>query len=81
MPGLVRKLIIFAALDGLILQPVSEKGQKKHPPTKIGYKTNNISYATNDNDDAEHKKHSFESFGIIGMVFCTCWLAWAVHKS
>jgi hypothetical protein len=69
MPGLVRKLVILAALDGLILQPVAEKGQKRNPPTKIGYKTNNISYATNDIDDAEHKKHSFESFGIIGMTY------------
>jgi len=66
MPGLVRKLIIFATIDGLILQPVPQKGQKAGPSTKIGYKTNNISYATNDPNNLDNNRHSFESFGIIG---------------
>lgn len=37
MPTLARKLLIFAAVDGLTLQPLSQRGQKPAPSATILY--------------------------------------------
>lgn len=66
MPGLVRKLLIFAAIDGLILQPATQKGQRPAPATKITYKDKHIGPVLNDSDVEESTK-GFEAFGIVGM--------------
>lgn len=65
MPGLVRKFIVFATGDGLILQPLAQKGQKS-PSTKISYADNTISAASKDEVCAEGSKQCFEAFGIVG---------------
>jgi hypothetical protein len=65
MPGLVRKLLIFAAVDGLILQPVAPKGQRPAPTVKIEYKGASIGPAL---VDGTAPAKSFEAFGIIGML-------------
>ena len=67
MPGLARKVIIYAAVDGLILQPLnSKREQRVAPPVKIKYGeafVSNISSLP----DASKGNNSFEAFGIIGM--------------
>lgn len=68
MPGLVRKFVVFAAIDGLILQPVAPKGQRAPPSTKIDYKDNVISTTTNTSLGSESSRQSFEAFGIVGKV-------------
>ncbi len=63
MPGLVRKLLIFAAVDGLVLQPLAHKGQRPAPPVKIAY--NNGAIGPVLGDAGEHGK-GFEAFGVVG---------------
>lgn len=79
MPGLVRKLLVFAAVDGLILQPLAPKGQRPQPPVKIAYNGTSIGPAVTDGATSPAK--SFEAFGIVGMcdvftssvhVKCSC---------
>lgn len=62
MPGLVRKIVIFAAVDGLVLQPL---GQRPAPAAKICFKDNAIVPVLKDDNEAGPGK-SFEAFGIVG---------------
>ncbi|KAF7925288.1 hypothetical protein BELL_0243g00110 [Botrytis elliptica] len=69
MPGLARKLLIFAAIDGLILQPTAPKGQRPAPSTKITYKDKHIGQVSSDSRDVEGSPaKSFEAFGIVGLL-------------
>lgn len=68
MPGLVRKLLIFAAVDGLILQPTPSR---HHPPTtqqaiKIDYQ-GNVGPLLKDRREEDTAPVSLEAHGIIGM--------------
>ncbi|KAG5300487.1 SacI domain-containing protein [Histoplasma ohiense] len=69
MPGLARKLLIFAAVDGLILQPYSssQRGAPSNPSSalRIEYKTRRIDSApsSSNSDDA-----CLESHGVIGLL-------------
>lgn len=68
MPGLVRKVLIFAAVDGLILQPAPPRN---HPPAtqqaiKIDYK-GNVGPLLADRREADTAPVSLESHGIVGM--------------
>lgn len=67
MPGLVRKLLIFAAVDGLVLQPATQKGQRPAPATKIAYKDKHIGPVLHDTQQLEGFTNGFEAFGIVGM--------------
>jgi hypothetical protein len=67
MPGLVRKLLISAAIDGLILQPAPPRN---HPPAtqqaiKIDYR-GSISPLLKDRRDEDTAPASLEAHGIIG---------------
>lgn len=67
MPGLVRKLLIFAAVDGLILQPAPPRN---HPPStqqaiKIDYK-GNVGPLLKDRRQEDTAPVSLEVHGIIG---------------
>ncbi|KAF2715742.1 hypothetical protein K504DRAFT_529866 [Pleomassaria siparia CBS 279.74] len=69
MPGLVRKLLIFAAVDGLILQPAPPRN---HPPAtqqaiKIDYK-GNVGPLIKDRRDADTAPVSLDSHGIVGLL-------------
>ncbi|KAJ4291746.1 hypothetical protein N0V90_009641 [Kalmusia sp. IMI 367209] len=69
MPGLVRKLLIFAAVDGLILQPAPPRN---HPPTtreaiKIDYK-GNVGPLLKDRRQEDTAPVSLEAHGIIGLL-------------
>ncbi len=66
MPGLVRKVLIFAAVDGLILQPLAPRGQRPTPPVKISYKDHNIVPVAKDEYDSSASESNFEAFGVIG---------------
>ncbi|KAF2677710.1 hypothetical protein K458DRAFT_319242 [Lentithecium fluviatile CBS 122367] len=69
MPGLVRKLLIFAAVDGLILQPAPPRN---HPPAtqqaiKIDYK-GNVGPLLKDRRQEDTAPASLEVHGVIGLL-------------
>lgn len=73
MPGLVRKLLIFAAVDGLVLQP---SPPRNHPPTtqqaiKIDYK-GNIQPLLKDRREEDTTPQALEAHGIVGEAHPTC---------
>jgi hypothetical protein len=76
MPGPVRKVLIFATVDGLVLQPLAQKGQRPAPPAKIAYKDNAVGPALKDETRAGGNGKSFEAFGVVGKlsgdVACNC---------
>lgn len=67
MPNLVRKLLIFAAVDGLILQPAPPR---HHPPAtqqaiKVDYK-GNVGPLLKDRRDDDIAPVCLETHGIVG---------------
>ncbi|KKY20400.1 hypothetical protein UCDDS831_g04742 [Diplodia seriata] len=69
MPGLVRKLLIFAAVDGLVLQPAPPRN---HPPAtqqaiKIDYK-GIIQPLLKDRRDEDTTPQALEAHGIVGLL-------------
>lgn len=67
MPSLARKLLICAAVDGLIIQPLATKGQRPSPPVKVKYGDATISSLGRDQTpDVTKPDSSFEAFGIVG---------------
>ncbi|KAL1957509.1 hypothetical protein VTO42DRAFT_5972 [Malbranchea cinnamomea] len=76
MPGLVRKILIFAAIDGLILQPYYGNGSSRNSvgaglpaPVQIEYKTRRI-YSLSPGSSIQQQKGSqcLESHGIVGLL-------------
>jgi hypothetical protein len=68
MPGLVRKLLVFAAVDGLVLQPAPPRN---HPPAtqqaiKIDY-NGNVGPLLKDRRQEDTAPNTLEVHGIIGM--------------
>ncbi|KAG7137477.1 Phosphatidylinositide phosphatase SAC2 like protein [Verticillium longisporum] len=69
MPGIARKVVICAAIDGLIVQPLSSKGQRPAQPVRIGYGDGAISPAPRDQlPDLTKPNTSFEAFGVVGLI-------------
>jgi hypothetical protein len=70
MPGLVRKLLIFAAVDGLVLQPAPPRNHK--PATdqaiKISYKENSIGPLLKDRRQEDTANETLEAHGVVGAV-------------
>ena len=66
MPALVRKLLIFATVDGLILQPLPQLGQRPQTAVKIGFDDGSIRPALDHTNHDQSNKQSFEAFGIAG---------------
>ena len=62
---LVRKLMIVAAVDGLILLPVAQRNQRPIGGIKIQYASNEI---TSLRDEHEKPSESVNSYGIIGVL-------------
>lgn len=72
---LVRKLLIFAAVDGLVLQPRSHphaQQQQQQQAIKIDYK-GNVGPLLKDEHDDDKTISSFESHGVVGMSLCMLW--------
>ena len=67
MPGIIRKLLIFAAADGLVLQPISPHRSQQRPltPIKIEYGSHRVRPLL-DEDGFRRGEHAIESHGVIG---------------
>ncbi|KAF4909983.1 Phosphatidylinositide phosphatase SAC2 [Colletotrichum viniferum] len=69
MPGIARKIIICAAVDGLIIQPFVTKGQRPAQPVRIKYGDSVITPASREQiPDLSQPNSSFEAFGVIGLI-------------
>jgi hypothetical protein len=81
MPGLARKLVIYAAVDGLVLHPLNSRKDPNNnnhqqrsstpAPVRIKYGDASISPAPRDSvSDLSTlpPNGSFEAFGIVGMA-------------
>ena len=67
MPNLVRKLVIVAAVDGLLLHPAAPKAQRPVPSLQIKYSTSEIKALEAQQDDNRgNNTTSLEAHGIIG---------------
>lgn len=72
MPAIARKILICAAIDGLIIQPLSSKGQRPFQPVRIKYGDATVSHVAREHvPDASNSDSSFEAFGVIGMLIMT----------
>ncbi|KAI0007943.1 SacI homology domain-containing protein [Xylariaceae sp. FL0662B] len=68
MPGLARKLLICAAVDGLVIQPLATKGQRSSSPVKVKYGDATVSLLPRDQlPDVSRPNSCFEAFGVIGL--------------
>lgn len=72
MVGLARKILISAAADGLVLQPLSSKKDHRPPasPVKLKYGDAAVSSASREApaDAVPKPSASFESFGVVGLI-------------
>jgi hypothetical protein len=69
MPAIARKLLICAAIDGLVIQPLSSKGQRPFQPVRVKYGDASISHVPREHvPDASKPDSSFEAFGVIGLI-------------
>jgi hypothetical protein len=75
MPSLVRKLVIFAAVDGLVLQPNGNGGQRNSlgngnsSSIQIDYKTRKITSLAQARPESTAKlTPSLEAHGLVGMT-------------
>jgi len=73
MPPLIRKLLIFAAVDGLILQP---SAPRNHPPAaqqavKVDYK-GNVGPLLKDRREEDAAPTCIEAHGIVGLTSSLC---------
>lgn len=68
MPSLARKVIIAAAVDGLLIQPLATKKEHKpSPPVRLRYGDAAISFVSRDAlPDLSKPNSSFEAFGVVG---------------
>jgi hypothetical protein len=71
MPGLIRRIFIFAAVDGLVLQP---SGSLEAPAVlRIDYKSQKLTSAPPISAEEYSKKPHLESHGIIGEKCLALW--------
>ncbi|KAG6014667.1 hypothetical protein E4U43_006283 [Claviceps pusilla] len=69
MSGIARKVLVYAAIDGLVLQPLSTKGQRPLQSIKIRYGDSSISAIPRDQvPDKPGPDSSFEVYGVIGLI-------------
>lgn len=68
MPSLARKVLIAAAVDGLLIQPLATKKEHKpSPPVRLRYGDAAISFVSRDGlPDLSKPNSSFEAFGVVG---------------
>ncbi|KAH6696960.1 SacI homology domain-containing protein [Plectosphaerella plurivora] len=69
MPSIARKIVICAAVDGLVVQPLLSKGQRPAPPVRIHYGDATLSQASRDEiPDVSQPNTSFQAYGIVGII-------------
>ena len=69
MPVLVRKLVITAAADGLVVLPSAQRTQRAISGLRIDYSTHDIRPCSSDDSQTnEEPTISIESHGIVGTL-------------
>ena len=68
MSSVVQKLLVLAAVDGLILQPLGHRNQDLSPPILIEYKTRRLTSLKPLAIEEREKGSSFEAHGVVGIV-------------
>lgn len=70
MPGIIRKLVVFAAVDGLVLQPIGQRNQRPAAPLKIDYKSHKPRPLLQDItlDIEREQDASIEVQGVLGIL-------------
>ncbi|KAE8144980.1 SacI domain protein [Aspergillus avenaceus] len=72
MPALWRKLTVFAAVDGIILQPAGNalryNGTGDATAIQIGYKTSKVSSVPAYPADEDERDAALEAFGLVGLL-------------
>ncbi|TLD27493.1 putative transporter [Venturia nashicola] len=71
MPGLIRKILICAAADGLILQPISSRANIKatdQSSIKLDYKSHAISPLLKDRRQEDATSSTIEVHGVVGLL-------------
>ncbi|SZF03965.1 unnamed protein product [Blumeria hordei] len=69
MPGLARRVLIFAGSDGLVLQPIVPKDKRVTPSsTKILWKTGKLETRSKEESESQDSDKYFEAYGIIGLL-------------
>lgn len=66
MPALIRKLGISAAVDGLILQPHSQRDQRANPALQIRYTTQGSATLISAPKNDLAKSATLEIYGLVG---------------
>jgi hypothetical protein len=68
MPGIARKILVCAAVDGLVVHPLTSKRESYVSPSyKIKYGDASISQSSREAlPDLTKPNSSFEAFGIVG---------------
>jgi hypothetical protein len=67
MPGIVRKLVLFATVDGLVLQPLAQRGQRPSQPVTIDYKTASVRPFLRGSEEQD-RENQLECYGVIGIL-------------
>lgn len=69
MSSLVRKILIYAVTEGLILRPLPQRdGQAPSSPIKIFFDDNRIEQLNNSDFEEQVPDKFFEAFGVIGFL-------------
>lgn len=69
MSRLDKKIVIYAVLEGLVLQPLPHKDRRiPSRPVKILFANNYIEPILEDQAEIKVPSKSFEAFGIVGMT-------------
>ncbi|KAF1809516.1 SacI domain-containing protein [Eremomyces bilateralis CBS 781.70] len=70
MPGIVRRMLVLAAIDGLVLQPIPPRNQKPatEPAITVGYRTNVIQPLQHERREEAKLSSSFEAHGVVGLL-------------
>jgi len=64
---MLRKLLIIAAVDGLVLQPIAQRNQRADAAVKIDYETQSILPQLQDVNTEQPALLSLETHGIVGV--------------
>ncbi|MCJ1247170.1 hypothetical protein MMC30_004382 [Trapelia coarctata] len=67
MPGIVHKLVVIAAVEGLVLQPSVLRNQRPASSIQISYKTNRIVSLDESQPEINRNSPSLEAHGIVGL--------------
>lgn len=71
MPGIVHKLVVIAAVEGLVLQPSSSRNHRPAPSIQISYQTNRIVALGEGQPENIRNSPSLDAHGIVG-TFSNC---------